>query len=238
MLSDLVSDIGTFTWAILSHLAAYMTGGLIVMLWGAYERIRNKSVPLRVYVLGVTAFFAVAIFMSWRDEHRKRLAYERLSLVGRLEQLSIAPAGDRKQNSILTVFGLVSNPTGPPTVADNWQVALKFKDRSVTGKPMLLSSDKLTLARDKGPPLILSVNDYLPKATMAQPIATGGAKRGWIISVIEGVSLEQIERDNPLVSVSFQDVKGNPYFMEHAAVTGSLDMGIDPYSTQPWNQKK
>ena len=75
MVSSLLTDILQFAYGLLDHYAAFVTGSVLVMILGIWERAKNRPVSFRAYIIFVLAFgFVVASFQTWRQEHSERLA--------------------------------------------------------------------------------------------------------------------------------------------------------------------
>jgi hypothetical protein len=59
------------------HWAAFMTGGIPVALWVAWERLRSRPISYRAFVAFLVCGFLAASFQTWRDEYKARDAAER-----------------------------------------------------------------------------------------------------------------------------------------------------------------
>jgi len=69
--SDNSTTVWAFLWAVKDHWIALMSGGVITVLLGVFERLSGKGVPLWVYI-GILIFFAfLACYLAWRDERKK-----------------------------------------------------------------------------------------------------------------------------------------------------------------------
>ncbi|MFN7928596.1 MAG: hypothetical protein U0Y68_11730 [Blastocatellia bacterium] len=68
-MSELLHDILLFIYAVLTSLAGYLTGGLVIAAMFIYERIKNKPISMRTFWVGLVIFLFVSFFSAWRDEH-------------------------------------------------------------------------------------------------------------------------------------------------------------------------
>jgi hypothetical protein len=231
---EFISDLGQFVRAVINSWAGYATGGVIVALLWLWSTWKQVSVP-RTIGIGLASFFLfLAIFNAWRTEYKLRRSFEEMRLSGYLDTVWIAPAGTHGQSAIVTVHGIVVNPTGPPTVAVGWGMSARLKDgRSVRGRQILQSGD-LKLADPNNPTIVLKVTDYWPEATVSQPIPTGGAKMGWINGIFQDATQQELHDESTVITVSLQDVRGKQYSLE--IKRGSLTRFIDPRSLQPENK--
>src|SRR5258708_7577946 len=87
----------TTVWAFLRavghHWTTLMSGGVITVLLGVFERLSGKSVPLWVYVAILIFFALLACYLAWRDSQKERTTVpdagrqRRKMIAERLEQL-------------------------------------------------------------------------------------------------------------------------------------------------------
>jgi hypothetical protein len=63
MVASLLFDILQFADGLLEHYAAFVTGSVLVMILGIWERAKNRPVSFRSYIIFVLAFgFVVSTF--------------------------------------------------------------------------------------------------------------------------------------------------------------------------------
>jgi hypothetical protein len=67
---ELLTDLAVFIRALLRRWQAYMTGGLVIALVALWEHYARKSVAGSLFGWGAIGFLAVAVFLTWRAEHR------------------------------------------------------------------------------------------------------------------------------------------------------------------------
>lgn len=238
----LLRDIGRFVWAVLSTWQAYMTGGIIIAILGIYERVTQKTISLRVFIVGVLAFLLVAFFMAWRTEYHKASNAEvdldtlrnanTPRLVAEYDNVYIAPAGPGDQDCLITITGRIKN-SGAPSITQDWFEELNV-DGVVTRGTIVRYRPGQTITimgTDKEPIETLDSSRLWPHTSYDDPIPTGGAKAGFIQAVFRGVSSERAIKSNAMVTLVFHDMRGDAVSLEHKLAKTSIDrnnFGIDP----------
>src|SRR5213080_1858943 len=128
---DLIKEIGQFLWAVLTIWQAYMTGGIVIALLGIYERLMQKTVSIRTFLIGVLAFLLVALFLAWRDQlHRgnelsKQMA-ESTRLAGEIQQVIWGYTPELKSTQIFCVLSIKN--LGLPTIVEGYGITANFPD--------------------------------------------------------------------------------------------------------------
>lgn len=80
-----MADIATYFWALASHWAAFVTGGIPAALFLVIERVLQRPFSLRTFVAVFLVFgFVAASYEAWHDE------YQRNSSASILHQAHIA----------------------------------------------------------------------------------------------------------------------------------------------------
>ena len=73
----MVADLFTYCWLLISHWAAFMTGGIIAAAFFFLERLREKQFGWRPYFIVFVVFgFFAASYQTWRDEYVARVQAE------------------------------------------------------------------------------------------------------------------------------------------------------------------
>src|ERR1700683_2939804 len=154
--------------ALLQHWDSLMSGIVSVAMGVGLRigkrvsgRMKNWSdVPDWIFVLiGVVCLF-FAGYRAWQDQHVRASGFEselkqerdngRPKLQGRIDGISVAPAGKHNEDSIVSIEGVIKNQ-GAPSVLDNWDVKLKFSDKEIVkGEPMIMPDQDINLGDDKG----------------------------------------------------------------------------------------
>jgi|GEM_PF-2650049 len=156
----------------------------------------------------------VAAYKMWRKESAKVEELElRLSprLVGKLDMLALSPAGSRNQDVLVIVSGSIDNPYGPPVSIVEWRVRLVFPDSMVVRGVMPMQSGKdihveNIVGRRRDEKMVLQISHYWPWSTNETPIPAGGTRSGWLMAVFDGITKEDLNKENVSIVVEFKDV--------------------------------
>ncbi len=207
-------------------------------LW-LWSTIKQTPISRRAGIGLAVLFLCLAVFNAWREEYHRRKGLEAMSLVGQFAGLAVAPAEAEQQSSLVTVMGVISNPTGPSTIVTSFALtAILANGQSLEAIPVALSPGDTVLGFDQNKSgMVLKQSDYWPDSGIATPIPTGGARKGWITGVIRNVSKQKLIEDKAKLIVSFQDVKGNKYSLE-GKVTGIPSELMDQNTVQPRHPKR
>jgi len=65
------TNVFAFIWAVFHHWTTLMSGGIITVALGIFERFSGKNVPLWVYGMILIFFVFLACYLAWRDERRQ-----------------------------------------------------------------------------------------------------------------------------------------------------------------------
>lgn len=89
----LFSEASRFLWAFVSHWQSYATGGVVTAVITLIERVREKTLSKRTYVLVfVVAFSLASFFMAWREQfERAENAEARLKIPAPTIQVNMPP---------------------------------------------------------------------------------------------------------------------------------------------------
>lgn len=66
-----MDDLKQFAGAILSHWLTLMSGGVIIVAVGIYERAAGRNVSGAMYVALICVLIVIASFLAWRDKQRE-----------------------------------------------------------------------------------------------------------------------------------------------------------------------
>jgi len=136
--------------------------------------------------------------------------------------MSVAPAGKRNKDSLVTVTGIIRNNKAP-SIAEAMSARVRLSDgREARFIEFPLPREKINLMPIHGQyAIVLPVSDYLPKKAILNPIPTGGAATGFMIGVVRDVTSEDLWQPTTLVILSFRDVTGRSYEISKRIATGS-----------------
>jgi membrane protein implicated in regulation of membrane protease activity len=157
------TNVLAFIRAVLDHWTTLMSGGIITVLLGVFERFSGKNVPLWVYG-GILIFFAfLACYLAWRDA-RKAVTQTSLNeqkrqfLAGRLQSL-LNEAGTVEHGWVSLRSDEGMEKIGRATA---YQDRVKTSSRSTMGRKPRVGMMK----RD-----LISLNHYWQIATKTSPKA-------------------------------------------------------------------
>lgn len=60
-----------FIRAVLSHWVGLMSGGVVIVALGVWERVAKQNVPLYLYLIITLLFVVLACFLAWKDAHNE-----------------------------------------------------------------------------------------------------------------------------------------------------------------------
>lgn len=63
-----MDELRLFVRAIFSHWLTLMSGGVIIVAVGIYERVAGGNVPWSIYLSLICALIVIASFLAWRDK--------------------------------------------------------------------------------------------------------------------------------------------------------------------------
>src|ERR1035438_4685699 len=107
---------------------------------------------------------------------------------------------------MMIVAVAISNPHGLPSAATNWSLAIEFPLQTVAGEiPPSEAKDVVIPFVGRKESMTLTPDNFLLRTT-AQPIPAGGTAAGWLTAVFRGISLEEINKQQPVVILSCADV--------------------------------
>lgn len=59
------------------HWVALMSGGILIVSLGLFERFSGKNVPVEVYIAIIALIFCIAFYLAWRDERNSIIAIQK-----------------------------------------------------------------------------------------------------------------------------------------------------------------
>lgn len=74
------ATISGFMFSVLDHWIVLMSGGLVTVGVGVYEKLSSNQVPIWLYITVLLSFVIVGCYFAWRDERRNRISAESLHL--------------------------------------------------------------------------------------------------------------------------------------------------------------
>ena len=67
----MANEFWPFAVSVASHWVSLLTGGIIVLTIGVWERLTRKSVPRQLYFAIMGSALFISCFLAWREEHSK-----------------------------------------------------------------------------------------------------------------------------------------------------------------------
>jgi len=234
---NLFTDFGLFLAAVAQQYVALAAGcAVTVAIDLVAKHWLKRPLSYREDVAILCGFLFLACFLAWQSEETsvtqvqsklndandKFLALTSPNLHGSVDSVLVAPAGEKEENSIVTVSGILKN-TGAPSIADSWQMTIKLPNgQSFTGVRYFVPQSIALHSEKGGPTIHLSTETIWPRVSSIIPIPTGGAAEGWLSNVFLGVKKSDIMQRGTPITVTCKDVTGHDI-----AITYDR-MGLDP----------
>jgi hypothetical protein len=226
-------DLRGFFVAIIADWVALMSGIASVALTILGVVRRWEVLPRRALWIAALVCFFIAAARVWTDEHRARLAAEKRleqltipDLSGVIDFVSVAPAGENAQDSIITLYAEIKN-LGAPSVVDTFSMKVRSKD----GKEVVLlslgrpSKDVQLFADIPGQYGLLPVDEFLPIKAITQPVPKGGKTYGWTWGLAKGIRKTELMNPESRIFLSFDDVTGKTIEVVSPVISG---IGMPP----------
>jgi hypothetical protein len=102
-----------------------MTGGIVALVIGLWERWRGTQIVRRKYAWILAVILFVACFLAWKDEHAKVLAHSAKTRF-RIERILAGPTNPT--DSISISFWIECSNSGEPTGLFQWKLRTLFPD--------------------------------------------------------------------------------------------------------------
>ena len=189
------------------------------------EDIQRFSFASLALILGF-----VSAYRIWLKEHLRaekeleaRLLVEDKSLPKLAVRFdSVMVAHNQSHEALLTVLMVIEN-RGAPSIVNFGKITVNLPGRgAVVAKLIMPSLGNVKLpGRDGYPNTILRREDYLPEKATNQPVPTGGSVAGWTISLVPGVSQEEMSQPNTTVMFECTDINGQ-------LISATREMGQGP----------
>ncbi|HEV3375102.1 MAG TPA: hypothetical protein VG051_05315 [Candidatus Acidoferrum sp.] len=107
--------------------------------------------------------------------------------------------------TLLIVGGILTNPSGPPSAAIDWQIHLEFDpSRKIVGQMAQEPNADREIVMPNGIKGTLKRENWWPTIA-AKPIAPGSVAGGWLGALFPGISEDEIYEKHALVVVDFRD---------------------------------
>jgi hypothetical protein len=203
--------------ALLQHWVALMTGivSLVIGLWLRFGKVNIESGP----DIPNWAFFSITVicifisgYQAWADKNTTLLALQKKLQTPELPgEITQASRGMLNNIPLIAVSGIIRNPLGPPTGLINWHTYVHFPSGQTIQGQFPLNTGKGysgLLLNSGGMTITFPQEKYWPEMCM-QPISTGGAVNGWIVSTFSDLDLVKASKSGALLIVEFHDAVTN-----------------------------
>lgn len=227
----------TFLRAVFWGWAGLMTSGIIGVGFAVWALV--GKLPAFIFgLVGIVAIF-VACYMVWRDERLKRFEIEKKlaekqediskntltiskltqelleeksknipKLVPSLSWFATSPNSTNNEKETVILFELGVSNLGMPSIATKWQLVITVDGKD--SEPYKPKHFPKTLTLDRGfEEIVLSNEDAIYNKT-SNPIATGSQVIGLLYFSVP-YSKGQIDKEETILTVNFQDVIGENY---------------------------
>jgi len=221
---------GIFIWAV-----ALMSGILSILREGLAIFYPDRFPQRSIFGNCVIIAFIISAIILWIIEHKKviNLTTEakrerdrsKPNLSAEIDFTAVAPAGDKDESSLITIMAIIKN-TGAPSIVSNFKLLVKIEDSETIGQFFPLPKDSITLKSTDGQEILLKSADNLLLKSVLQPIVTGGAVTGFCSVLMPNLRQEDVTFKGTMV-LSFKDISGNDYAVEHCFTSGKSIKFID-----------
>ncbi len=214
--------------------------GLLMLGYGTYYAPKTPQGKI-LRTFGVIALL-LSPGLAWLETHRElisaqsdikkaRLDLERLTKPKLRAEITHVGIGGRARGlsgENLTVFLRVTN-TGAPSIVANWKIVVITRDgREAEALPFVSGPQMQTITlerEDGGIPVVVSPDDDLAAKTSQDPIPNGGARFGYLITILRNIDTRSIQR----IRLSFVDVTGLAYQIDHDISGEDMPPDRTPY---------
>ncbi len=191
-----------FLGAILDQWVVLMSGGIVTVGIGVWERWQKKTIHWRLYLWVMVLFLFFACYRAWLAEHKKVPMMR-----GTIERGIKLGGPDVPYTEIFILITL--HNAGAPSGVENWNLTATTKELSVT-VPTIIIPAGLTWHGTAATgftnlTFIGGENAFYQKALLPGP--PGGFLRGWLRFKIDGISIDRFPASTDL-EVSFVDGSG------------------------------
>lgn len=217
MMQERISiSLWTFMREAASHWVALMSGGVVTVALGVFERLSGRNVPLWTYLSVLAFFLLLSFYLAWRDSRKamSRLQSELSNVHEELKEAKQYLLIERDQNSpnitgftsmfvfgdsrttdgvvVAAIYVLVTiRNQGAPSIVEGYQLHVNSKDSSVTANPVLLPEAHTITDTANGQSFTIHGDEALYEKTTV-PIERGGQRRGWLLYYLPNISVKEL----------------------------------------------
>lgn len=130
----------TFIHAVIHRWVVLMSGGIVTVALGIFERVSGRNIPLWAYVCVLIAFAFSACYLAWRDAQRK-LAKKKPDINGEVKTVYFVKIAKLVKSDSehmhwdfhFTIHVYLANH-GAPTTIEQFKLRLKSNERWYDGE--------------------------------------------------------------------------------------------------------
>jgi hypothetical protein len=230
---ELLREIWLFIICVIYKWQAYMTGGIVMAIWTAYQWLTKKSISYRIAWAAISIFLLVGCFMAWRDQYHGALiaTQETQTVQKKLDELSQpkfdlfwAPPvigegleserGHRYHFCDLYLQVSVLN-NGAPSVIRDCKGFLRLKDGTQLEGLLWEPAEMQLKAITTRGPRSLPTGPLLLKIWGITPIPTGGRGVGYVLFRFPSGTAERFMGPGGDIILKLWDRAGKEYKLEN-----------------------
>jgi hypothetical protein len=230
-------------WQIALLWVSLMSGALSLIreAIGMYrgEKIGERSAFWHSVFIGFVLSAMVVIWTRGNTIEQLRAALDRSKpdLSGAIERLSVGPAKNSPNDSLIIILAKIKNKSAPSSIDNLKAAVILASGRRVVVTPLQPPVGNFTLTEANGNATVLPPEKNLVLAG-STPIPTGGLLDGYICGLLQGVPISEANRGVPGVQLSFDDITGksitvNEMGMSPTTILNAAQFFVAPNASAP-----
>ncbi len=205
----MLRSVPDFIWDLLTNLAGYVTGGVVMAVIWVWEHKHNRNLSWKASKWVLRTFLATSCFSVWYSE--------RPDLTAEIELKEWGSISDHSSAVLLTVE---AKNTAAPSVVTGWRLILKTHEGiDHKGTPIAITEPINLLNADGAVIKTYSASDGLNEKAFRQPIQQGSAITGILRYYFPDLGVDALKDSGTKYILNFVDVRGK----EHLAVDSAHD---------------
>ncbi len=216
---EIAATFGKWILAVLEQWEYIVASGVIAFLVELGDKLLDKKMPKKWYVVFVAIGFVLATFKAWDQQRitadtaqhklddlttpKLKLGIDQIG-TGHIETTFFKGTG-------VLVFANLTND-GAPSVADSWLLIVTLPDgrHATTATTYLDPASDISFSEKPGVPNFkISQRDALYQKVGEHPVERGSRVRGILVFEFQGFSWEEASAANTMFVLRCNDVKGN-----------------------------
>jgi hypothetical protein len=206
----MLPDLLQFIQAVFLRWSNLITGGVVALLWLAYEKFADRQIPMRTFIYILSAGLFIAVFGAWREQVLKVRATR--GLHAEIRQTAI---GQNSQQACIVLFLTITN-TGSPTIINGLNADIAFEGGKLSDVPAHEFGSDNQMNLPDGSVASIEPSDILYEK-LVTPVLTGGLVQGYVQYRLPGISSKQLLENGCQITIHFQDAWQNKYVVMQKA---------------------